>query len=80
LAPNQIGGYGFWNGFGSIVASRSCQNRPSKFTSGSVQSAFMRRKPSTKRATNVSASTPNAENMRNLPPVPTPMSSRPRLS
>src|SRR6267142_6574422 len=80
LAPNQIGGCGFWNGFGSMAASFNCQNRPSKLTRGSVQSAFINRSPSLNRATRLVGSTWNAENIRCRPPVPTPTSIRPRLN
>jgi hypothetical protein len=80
LAPNQIGGWGFWNGLGSIAASFNCQNRPSKLTRSSVQRAFISRSPSLNRATRLVGSTWKAENMRPRPPVPTPISSRPRLN
>jgi len=46
LAPNQIGGWGFCNGLGSMAASFSCQNRPSKLTRDSLQSAFISRSSS----------------------------------
>ena len=49
-APNHSGGYGFWNGLGSIGASSSCQNSPSKVTLGSVHSAFISSMPSVNRA------------------------------
>ena len=80
FAPNHSGGYGFWNGLGSIGASRNCQNSPSKVTRGSVHSAFISAMPSVNRATYRSPSTPKAANGRILPPVPTPTSIRPRLS
>ena len=49
--PNQIGGCGCWAGLGSIAASLSCQNSPSKVTRGSVHSAFISARPSVNRAT-----------------------------
>jgi hypothetical protein len=57
----------------------SCQKRPLKFTSGSVQSARIRSSPSVNRARKLARSTPNAENIRFPPPVAMPTSSRPRL-
>ena len=79
-APNQSGGYGFWNGLGSIAASWSCQNSPSKVTPGCVHSAFISAIPSVNRATYRPGSTPKAAKGRPGPPVPTPISIRPRLS
>ena len=78
--PSHSGGYGFWAGLGSIAASLSCQNSPSKVTRGSVHSAFISATPWLNRATYRSASSPKAANGRPLPPVPTPISSRPWLS
>ena len=49
--PNQIGGWGFWTGLGSITASLSCQNSPSKLTRESVHSVFISARPSVNRAT-----------------------------
>ena len=63
-----------------MAASFSCQNSPSKVTRGSVHRAFIRSIPSVNRATYRFGSTPNAANGRPLPPVPTPISIRPRLS
>jgi hypothetical protein len=48
--PTQSGGCGFWNGLGSIAASSSCQNSPSKVTLGCVHSAFITARPSVNRA------------------------------
>ena len=79
-APNHSGGYGFWNGFGSIGAFSSCQNWPPKVTLGSVHSAFISSMPSANRAAYRAGSTPKAANGRPGPPVPTPTSIRPRLS
>src|ERR1700742_1373841 len=80
LAPNHTGGYGRCTGFGSIGASLSCQNWPSKVTDGSVHSRFIRSRPSVNRVTRWSGLESNAANGRNLPPVPTPTSIRPPLS
>ena len=78
--PSQTGGYGFWAGLGSIAASRSCQNSPSKVTRSCVHSAFISASPSVNRVTYRAASRPKAANGRPRPPVPTPTSIRPRLS
>ncbi len=79
-APNHSGGNGFWNGLGSMGAFSSCQNSPGKVTRGSVHSAFISSIPSVNRATYRPGSMPNAANGRPGPPVPTPISIRPRLS
>src|SRR5215510_9718174 len=63
-----------------MPAPFNCQNRPSKLTRASVQSAFISRSPSLNRATTLVGSTWNAENIRPRPPMPTPISIRPRLS
>ena len=78
--PNHSGGYGFCSGLGSIGASSSCQYFPSKVTLGSVHSAFISATPSVNRETYRPGSTPKAANGRPGPPVPTPISIRPRLS
>lgn len=80
LPPNHTGGPGFWNGFGSIEAPASCQNRPSRVTSDFVHSSRITCKPSVNREIRPSPSCPNAENCRPFPPAPTPASTRPRLS
>jgi hypothetical protein len=63
-----------------MAASWSCQNSPSKVTRGCVHSAFISAIPSVNRATYRPGSTPKAANGRPWPPVPTPISIRPRLS
>ena len=65
---------------GSIAASLSCQNSPSKVTDGSVQSAFISATPSVKRGSHLIADIPNAANGRRGPPDPIPTSSRPPAS
>ena len=57
-APNQTGGCGFWSGLGSMDAFWSRQKSPSKVTRDSVQSRFMSRIPSAKRAARRSAEMP----------------------
>jgi hypothetical protein len=79
-APNQSGGCGLQNGLGSTVASWSCQNSPSKVTRGCVHRAFISAIPSVNRATYRPGSTPKAANGWPGPPVPSPISIRPRLS
>ncbi|HSZ42162.1 MAG TPA: hypothetical protein VK817_19570 [Trebonia sp.] len=78
--PNHSGGYGRCSGFGSMAASLSCQNSPSKVTLGWVHSAFISATPSVNRATYREPSTPNPAKGRDGPPVPTPTSIRPPLS
>lgn len=75
--PNHSLGPGFWNGLGSIDASLSWKNSPSKVTDGSVHSAFISARPSVNRARYRSGLSPNAANGRCGPPDPTPTSTRP---
>ena len=67
FAPNHSGGCGFWNGLGSIGASRNCQNSPSKVTRGCVHSAFISAIPSVNRATYRSGVHPEGGERPHLP-------------
>ncbi len=77
--PNQIGGPPAWTGLGDTATPRSWKKRPSRSTVSSLHTRRITVSPSLNLATKLVRSTPNASNLRNPPPVPRPISSRPLL-